>query len=92
MNERESSELTEAHLPCPLCDSTDAYSLYSDGHGYCYSCEGYVPLGDDKSQDKEGEPVSTVTHTLRKLPIKGLPDRNISQDTCKFYGVIPVID
>jgi twinkle protein len=32
------SELVEAHLPCPLCPSSDAYSTYTDGHGYCFSC------------------------------------------------------
>jgi twinkle protein len=27
-------------LPCPLeeCKSSDAYTLYSDGHGFCFSC------------------------------------------------------
>ncbi len=24
---------------CPHCDSSDAYVVYADGHGHCYSCD-----------------------------------------------------
>ena len=27
--------------PCPHCKSSDAYTVYDDGHGYCFSCESY---------------------------------------------------
>ena len=29
------------HQPCPQkdCDSSDAYTLYDDGHGWCFSCD-----------------------------------------------------
>lgn len=26
------------HQSCPVCPSSDAYALYDDGHGHCYSC------------------------------------------------------
>lgn len=32
------STLIETHIPCPMCPSSDAYCIYSDGHGYCFSC------------------------------------------------------
>lgn len=36
-----SDTIVEKELPCPLpCGSSDAYFLYGDGHGHCYSC-GY---------------------------------------------------
>jgi len=32
------------HIPCtnPICMSSDANSLYSDGHTFCFSCNTYV--------------------------------------------------
>lgn len=27
------------HEPCPNCPSSDAYWVYPDGHGYCFSCK-----------------------------------------------------
>ena len=27
------------HEPCPNCPSSDAYWVYEDGHGYCFSCK-----------------------------------------------------
>lgn len=32
------STLVERHIPCPMCDSSNAFCTYSDGHGYCFSC------------------------------------------------------
>jgi twinkle protein len=38
------------HLPCPSCTSSDAYSQYADGHGYCFSCNKYFK-GDTLTND-----------------------------------------
>ena len=39
--------MSNQHLPCPLgngCDSSTGYTLYDDGHGWCFSCsKGYWP-------------------------------------------------
>ena len=24
--------------PCPMCNSSDAYAVYEDGVGHCFSC------------------------------------------------------
>lgn len=29
------------HTPCEKCGSSDANSLYTDGHTYCFACEHY---------------------------------------------------
>ena len=78
------SNLVEAHLPCPMCDSSDGYSTYDDSHGYCFVCEGYTQ--GDKMPDITKEPKRMVG--LSKAPYAALPDRNISQVTAKFYGVM----
>ena len=38
--EKKESEFIR-HTPCDKCGSSDANSLYSDGHTYCFSCETY---------------------------------------------------
>ena len=31
------TELVASKLPCPECGSSDAFAVYSDGHGFCHS-------------------------------------------------------
>lgn len=46
--------IVDKELPCPLpCGSSDAYFLYGDGHGHCFSCgyhyfpnKGFIDLSD----------------------------------------------
>lgn len=38
-----SDSIKETHIPCPCGSSSDAYCIYEDGHGYCYSCARYDP-------------------------------------------------
>ena len=30
------------HQPCDECGSSDALSIYDDGHTYCFSCQNYA--------------------------------------------------
>lgn len=71
------------HVPCDNCGSSDANSLYSDGHEYCFSCQhfkpsvsGGLPLEDDSmssSEFVEGE-------------YRPLSKRKITEETCRHYG------
>ena len=71
------------HAPCNKCGSSDANSIYSDGHSYCFACNhreiSYM------EQIPEKEPESTSLH------IKGTPqaiiDRNINKATVAYYNV-----
>lgn len=36
----------ETHISCPTCPSSDAFTRYEDGHGYCYSCLTTFTKGD----------------------------------------------
>lgn len=47
------TDLLEAHLACPCGLSSDAYSVYKDGHGYCFSCSKY--FGANKITEVSGE-------------------------------------
>ena len=44
------------HLPCENCGSSDANSLYTDGHTFCFSCNTYRHSDND---DKGDLPLST---------------------------------
>ena len=72
------SKLIESRLPCPVCPSSDAYHLYDDGHGHCYSCN-YHKLGNELILD------DTCTYEY-------LPHRGLSRDTLKFYDIKTKID
>jgi twinkle protein len=74
----QAARITERHIPCDSCGSSDARCNYSDGHGYCYSCATYFPSEDNISED---------TFTYEYLPLRG-----ISRETFEFYGARTKID
>ena len=74
------------HEPCPKCGSRDNLARYSDGHATCFSggC-GYYEKGN-------GQVIEQATHRkARHLEMTGtvaaIPDRRISQEVAKKYGV-----
>ena len=77
MNEQ-TSEFVR-HIPCPECGSSDANSIYSDGHQHCHKC-GYHTFAD-----------STVSHNhhVHHVQLEGsagrLQSRNISEKTCELF-------
>lgn len=77
-----SSVLIESRLPCPLCNSSDAYHKYSDGHGYCFSCNQYTPA----------EGGTNVLVSDGPATYEFLPWRGIARETMARYGVKTKID
>ena len=80
------------HAPCPKCDSSDALSVYSDGHTYCFSCETYGAAdGEPNSENNPFTSVQTEDSSeqekiYEKAEVQALKTRRISQDTCRRYG------
>ena len=71
------------HTPCEHCGSSDANSLYTDGHSYCFACETYTPA------DKTEEIVTNMdTHDTAFLDVEfmELKKRGLTQKTCEFWG------
>lgn len=71
------------HIPCENCGSSDANSLYSDGHQFCFACNTHVK-GDgtcaeptERKRMKDG----LITGSYQDL-IK----RGIREDTCRKFG------
>jgi twinkle protein len=80
MNESESEFVR--HSPCENCGSSDANSIYSDGHSYCFSCNAYTPGDHDR-------PVHTrMNHNVQlKGNAERLPKRNLSEKVCQQYKI-----
>ncbi len=68
------------HLPCDNCGSSDANSLYSDGHTFCFSCNAY------------GNTENVHTHKMStNVRLQGsaerLQKRNLSEKVCQQYKI-----
>jgi len=73
-----------AHEPCETCGSSDANSVYTDGHKFCFSCQTYTPA--------EGINLnSQSTRTMTNAQLKGEPEalrkRGLSEKTCQFFRI-----
>lgn len=80
------------HARCPDCGSSDALSVYTDGHTYCFSCEAYHP-GTDVGE--EGEEMAAPTqqdqhrHHLKLISdgvYQALPKRHLQEATLVKFG------
>jgi len=69
------------HEPCSNCGSSDANSVYTDGHSYCFSCQTYTE-GDNTPNTHQMQ--SNVTF---KGSAQRLQKRKISEKTCEFYKI-----
>ena len=68
------------HDACDSCGSSDAKSIYSDGHAFCFSCHSYFPA--------DGEPPKMTTNrvSLQGEP-RPLKSRGLSEKTCQRYKI-----
>ena len=71
------------HEACPNCSSSDAFAVYSDGGGYCFSC-GHHRKGD-------GETIHPTSTPSRMVNYQGdfarIASRNLTEETCKKFNV-----
>ena len=68
------------HEACEQCGSSDAKSVYDDGHSYCFSCHAYTH-GDNNSHTHNASPIMLLGEPLR------LSKRKLSEETCKKYRI-----
>ena len=70
------------HESCVTCGSSDANSLYSDGHSYCFSCTTYThPTGETYSQSPRMSNVQLQGSAQR------LQKRGLSEKVCEKYKI-----
>ena len=84
------SEAIKLHQPCEDCGSHDALTYYDDGSSYCFSCNTYkkgsikeIRYMDEDTQWSELKPSAGV--------FSDIPDRKITEDTCRKYGVRVIV-
>ncbi len=68
----------KTHQPCTSCGSSDALSVYDDGHTYCFSCEETL---------REVNEVENIDDYRPTKPDTPWSDRRISTAVSDFYGV-----
>lgn len=71
------------HLPCDNCGSSDANSLYSDGHTYCHVCQHYSH-GDGESRPSHRREINP--NLIQDLTYKALPKRSLSEESCRKWN------
>lgn len=81
------------HEECPKCGSSDALAVYSNGGQHCFSAGcGYHVNGDGSTMEIQ-EPRSTnASKVAVGCVVAAIPDRRISQETCKKYKVTVTYD
>jgi twinkle protein len=76
------------HTNCDNCGSSNANSLYDDGHTYCFVCETYKNEdGSIELNKKETKPMNKDLKFYDNASINAISNRGISQTTCLTYGV-----
>ena len=82
------------HLPCPLCDSTDAVSVNADGSAFCFSCQQYMKEYDmeTKQTNGNGKHEYEVKDYMKSSDYAEIVDRNLNEPTCRKYGVTVKMD
>lgn len=70
------------HLPCNNCGSSDANSLYSDGHTFCFRCNHYEPGDDDTFHEPRMTSPVHLTGSAQRLQKRG-----ISEKVCEKYKI-----
>lgn len=70
-----STRITDRHIPCEDCGSSDAKCTYEDGHSFCFSCLTYTPPERNNTLNDE-------IYTYEYLPFRG-----VTKDTFQFYDV-----
>ena len=69
------------HIPCTECGSSDANSLYTDGHTYCFSCKTYgQPDEQERIVDNAVKDVNFKTGEY-----KPLVRRCLTEKTTRFW-------
>ena len=84
--------VVKMHTACSSCGSSDAVTTYTD-HTNCFSCGNQVWFDNDNTYKVEGssnmskELTQKEQEAYTRASFQALPDRGITLETCKKYGV-----
>lgn len=75
------------HIPCENCGSSDANSLFDDGHQYCFACETYIAGDGTVTTQKAVKPMNKDLKFYDNSTSTSIVSRGITSATCIAYGV-----
>ena len=83
---KESESEFVRHIPCenPDCGSSDANSLYDDGHTHCFACGTTVQ--PDSTSEQPKPLVMAVSQGLITGVYQDLIKRKLNKDVCRKFG------
>ena len=70
------------HTPCINCGSSDANSLYSDGHAYCFVCHTRTPANGEVKHTHQMKSDVQIRGSAQRLQRRG-----ISEKTNQLYKI-----
>ena len=81
-----SSNPIKMHQPCPKCGSSDALTIYDDGHTYCFSCEALTNAQNTKVKRGSGDSMNTQLIQVEQNAYPCLSKRKLDEDTLRKFG------
>lgn len=78
-----SSEVVTTHLSCEDCGSSDALSIYDDGHTHCFSCQ--KTRQGDSAVEPSSKPKAPKGDVLPGQP-RAIKSRGLTEETCRFWS------
>lgn len=70
-----------AHIPCENCGSSDANSLFDDGHTYCFACGALTNSGAEAPPSQSPRALGL----LETEPLDGLVSRKLTRETLQKF-------
>jgi twinkle protein len=83
MSTHEDSEFVR-HEPCENCSSSDAFALFSDNHGFCFSCGYWKPPTGTSTITQSNNSASPITYSGDFV---GIPSRKLTEETLRKFNV-----
>lgn len=74
-------------LECPKCTSSDAFAIDDNGWGKCFSCWINIPVDDNAQYERQEVKTNKGIIVKHTLQIKAIPERKLTLETAKTYGV-----
>jgi twinkle protein len=76
------------HGGCPKCKSSDALAIYDDGGSHCFGSGcSYHTNGDEMVVQEQTQAHAQAKRLNMGGTVAAIPDRRISQETCRHFGV-----
>lgn len=77
------------HEPCPQCGSKDALARYTSGSAHCFSAGcGHHEHSNGNVVTLQPQPRRPLEDMTSSGVVAAIPDRRLSQETCRKYGVM----